>query len=421
MAKLSPRITLVVALLVAPLACADILGIKDATLQTTASGGSGNEGGSDNSGGGSSGGSSKSCGMSYKTECLQTCYDTNCCAEQSTCDNDTDCSALLSCAFDCPSGDNACFTNCETAHPNGHTLLSDLVQCGKANCSLCPDAAGDAAIAQFATATCAKLKACDPVSFSIEHGTLDECVSRSEMANRWIYQLPGATWTAAVYSACSTAWAAASCADYLNGIRPTACEAPGTLAIGAACNSSFECQSLLCDTDGTYCGLCVAATKEGDPCVHGSCNSGLTCAQDSTCQRPRGAGEVCTATLPCAIPLACYNGSCVARQSTVGAACDTAAGLYCDTYKSLICYTSEKKCVAISEFAAVGVGCGVGSDGTATHCAQGTCQSGTQKCVALAKDGSSCDSDNGPYCEWPAFCVDGTCQLEGDLPNCSTS
>jgi hypothetical protein len=61
--------------------------------------------------------------------------------------------------------------------------------------------------------------------------------------------------------------------------------------------------------------------------------------------------------------------------------------------------------------------------GIATNCAdRGFCQTGASGpgvCLAVAADGTACDTSNGPYCEPPARCIttggdtSGTCQLLG--------
>lgn len=402
--------------LAVPAACADVLGIKDAQLQN---GGGSGDGGSDPGGSGSGGSGAVACGMSYKTECLQTCYDTNCCEEQQDCKEDPNCAAFLDCSLQCTSGDASCYADCIEAHPDGADVMAAVGACGRDNCALCPDSQGDAAIAEYAKADCTKLQSCSPAWFSISFGTIADCIARSELANRWSYHVPGSGWTASVYMDCAKAWSAMSCADYLRGNRPPACIVPGKFALGEACNSSVECQSLVCDADQLSCGVCVDAPKQGEACIRDSCENGLTCADDNTCQQLRELGEACAEGIPCALPLICYQGICVERQSTVGAACDTASNLYCDFYKSLTCYTSEKKCVAVTDYASEGESCGVDTDGTATLCASGNCQSGSQTCAAQAEDYEACDDTNGPYCQWPSFCSNGTCQLDSDLPICN--
>jgi hypothetical protein len=415
---------LAVVLLVAT-ACAKVLGIKDAQLEST------------------------TCGYSSSDNCTQACIENSCCSEASACMNDSDCSDMVTCANDCGSDDEVCLTDCISSYPSAWSTFMTMSDCvsgcgcsttGVGGATGTGGASGrggssplggssatavggsavnlDAAIQSFAAADCAKYQACAPGWLALTYGGLPECVNRDLLQYRWIAQQSGVAWQAANYAACATALTQASCADYFSFTALPACSVPGTLANYASCNTGFQCASQFCDTDGLSCGECIDPPLEGEYCASWSCGAGLTCADDGTCQRRRALGESCTANLPCQSLLDCYQGRCVAPLASVGAACDSSVGPYCDYAKSFVCATSTKKCVSITSWALPGQACGVDSTtSTAASCNQGYCGTG-QTCIADAKDHMACDSDVGPYCEWPAFCSSGTCHLESDVAVC---
>jgi hypothetical protein len=277
----------------------------------------------------------------------------------------------------------------------------------------------DNAIAAFAQADCSKYQACDPVSFAAAYGSTSECVVRSVDEQRWVSSLPGVAIGASKLNACTSAYAVLTCDDYLNGVRPTACFLPGTLDSGAACGAAAQCASSFCKSDYLTCGVCAPPPSEAQACVNGQCGSGLVCAADRTCQRPRARGEACSAAWPCRSTLDCFDGVCTEPPAVVGAACDVSAGLLCDRRQALVCNTKTNRCVATVKYSLSGQSCGANPDGSVSTCASATCQSGV--CLALAKDHAACDDKSGPACEWPARCAYGICRLARDVGGCSVN
>lgn len=404
-------------------ACAKVLGIKDAEVEAP------------------------SCGYSTSDSCMRQCIDTQCCSETSVCMGFDECAALVSCVADCDGSDSACESDCIDSYSAALSLFREMSTC-IATCDCSTSGSGGAssgqggassggtsgtgsggtgggnqllnnAITRFAEADCAKYQACAPGWLSIGYGGVAECVARETLQYQWITTLPGVGWKASDFVACGAAWTAASCADYMNGTPLTACIVAGTLALDEPCNSNYQCASLFCDSDGTSCGVCVAAPAVGQACINGVCDSGLVCSLNDVCQKPRGLREACSDDYPCQPRLDCYQGQCALPSITAGTSCDSSINLNCDLGQNYVCALTTDKCVNVASYAAAGQSCGVESTNTsATMCSRGSCDSSTGLCVSRAADHGTCDSSLGPYCEWPAFCYDGTCQLESDIATC---
>jgi len=423
--KIGPRIygSLVLVVLLAT-ACAKVLGIKDAVVEPM------------------------TCGYSTSNSCLQQCIDTSCCSETDACMNDSSCSGLVSCSSACGSSDSACLSGCISTYPEAAAAFVTMSACldscgcdatgtggtsgqggstGTGTTSVGGAAVGGAAsvgpvlaaaITRFAETDCNRYQACAPGWVAMAYGSVTECVNRSILENEWIATLPGVGWTASNFIACGNAWAASSCLDYMNSVLQPDCIVKGTLALGRPCNSNYQCASLMCDTDGTFCGACVAAPAVGDACVRGACAGGLSCSTNNLCQKPRGLREACSADYPCQYRFDCVQGQCALPSGTTGAACNSATNLNCDTAQNYVCALTTNTCVPVTQYMAVGQSCGVNASNTsATRCSGGSCGDGGT-CVARAADGAICDDSVGPYCEWPAFCSNGYCQLESDTSVC---
>jgi hypothetical protein len=71
-------------------------------------------------GGGTDGGGGGSCGnlSSGNAQC-DTCVNSKCCAEATACSNDPACTDILGCFSTKNCADDACYTQCENAHPTG--------------------------------------------------------------------------------------------------------------------------------------------------------------------------------------------------------------------------------------------------------------------------------------------------------------
>lgn len=81
----------------------------------------------------SGGGGGASCGLSTGDATCDTCLDTSCCAPNTACVSDADCTALVTCGDACR--DDACLSGCMTAHPTGAALLDSLSTCVGTSCA----------------------------------------------------------------------------------------------------------------------------------------------------------------------------------------------------------------------------------------------------------------------------------------------
>lgn len=254
--------------------------------------------------------------------------------------------------------------------------------------------------------------------------------------------LPGSTLTQAQLETCAGAIHAAGCTGRPG--LPQACLFDGTLAVGAACNEAFQCQSGLCFASApvgdagpgatTGCGKCEAVASAGQSCASMTCAAGTVCdptrspsvcatvksggagagcngvttvcdvgffcdVTTMTCKPTFAAGQACTSTSECTAPATCRAKTC-ASPSQAGGGCyvdtDCASGLGCGV---------GEKCGAIT-WASAGQPCG-----DLARCLVGVCSSaGT--CPAVVADGQPCPTDDAHTCDSLSLCVDGACALE---------
>jgi hypothetical protein len=193
----------------------------------------------------------------------------------------------------------------------------------------------------------------------------------------------------------------------------------GTLAEGATCVRSEECQSLDCSfstcspnmccqgtcgpaqpplaADGAPCGnagcvvsdtcitdpttgnaTCKPRVTQGGTCNEGDCAEGLTCVLDSTgagtCQTPLASGAACFGYGGCGTGLTCIAGACTPFIA-VGGACDPNNFGECVQWADCDSATSTCKALALP-----GAAC---NTATATFCLAGNCSS-SNTCPTLA-------------------------------------
>ncbi|UJR86610.1 hypothetical protein [Sandaracinus amylolyticus] len=128
---------------------------------------------------------------------------------------------------------------------------------------------------------------------------------------------------------------------------PAECRAviAGTVAPGAACETSVECAGGAC-----VCGECVALVARGGACEDGPCAPGLQCASESlTCEPVPDVlqrGDACEDFYACSGLLRCVDGVCrdgrERRTQALGAPCDAenllcGLGLECDFDHGSVC------------------------------------------------------------------------------------
>lgn len=403
--------------LLGSVSCANVLGIKDAELDTSGTGGTVGMG--DMVGMGDTG---EGCGFSWMTDCWQECADNNCCDESRACADSATCLAYIDCIKACGNDPN-CVASCDKQYPEAVPLAWSLESC-LGGCG-CPDAteqsptALETAINSYAEADCRKMDDCSPGWLVEEFGTVEECSARTVKQHQWLAELPGTAWVESAYVDCAKAIDDASCVDFTNWTIPE-CSLPGTRKNGESCDVGRQCASLVCENPHDTCGRCVEAPSEGDDCIGGVCGQGLVCSDARTCGRPRAVGEGCSGELPCQPKAICYNGVCTQLIRDEGATCDPNAGLFCDTSQKLVCSSSISQCVFTNEYLGDGESCGVDSEkGTMSGCARGVCSNDAQMiCIGFGDSGASCDEAAGRYCEWPAYCSGGTCRFFWDGERC---
>ena len=273
-----------------------------------------------------------------------------------------------------------------------------------------PNEDAAAACDEYAVAMCHKLAICN--SWFIASYFEDEasCVKRSATASGCVgsFALLGTSRTVERLEACTSATNRATCAEWLDNdpIALAACIAkPGSLSNGTGCGSDAQCQSGNCRLSDE-CGVCGPARGAGDTCSGADgCAPGLSC-NNLVCGRAKGAGETCDSRADCPNSLACNDGHCASPRSAgencTEDACDAHAGLYC---ANGVCRTTQYAAPGQHCDWANGLDCAAGGFCRST----GTSSQGT--CVAPAKDGESCDDEQGPRCSAWATCTGGHCKL----------
>jgi hypothetical protein len=310
------------------------------------------------------------------------------------------------------------------------------------------DGSASQACADWARARCQRYDACsDGLYVQIHWGDEATCESSGVQTCTIGLSSNGTASSAATFEACAQALPAESCADFLGDSPVSACAAlAGSLANGAPCVGSSQCQSTYCAVPQyATCGVCAAVPAAGSACaVAADCGArgGLTCAEN-VCVAFGQASASCSAAAPCGIGFDCVGatktqpGSCQATVATVGATCDPkrATAASCDPTLELTCDPTTKMCVQNTVVDA-GATCGAVGGGEAKCAASGTCviptadagaddagsdagaAQTTGTCLAAAATGSPCDTSAGPACIAPAKCVTasdastaGTCQV----------
>lgn len=305
--------------------------------------------------------------------------------------------------------------------------------CGGSTTGAGSNANAAQACAGSAKARCEKRDACtNGVANKVRFGDEPTCEARDQDNCNAALDAPSTSTTPDSVTACGSSITAQTCSEFLAGTTTSACEpTAGKIANGAACLYGAQCQSTYCAVPiGAACGTCAPLPKVGDSCaVTGNCGRDLVCTRDtSVCVVPVGLNGACGRGAPCEPTLGCVGattlrmGTCQARASTVGAACDplertapsceSALGLYCDA--------TSGTCKDVG-FATTGQTCGATATGEVVCTGGASCQrpsgSRTGTCVAPAADGAPCDPTNGPDCLSPARCIttssgaSGTCKL----------
>jgi hypothetical protein len=290
-----------------------------------------------------------------------------------------------------------------------------------------------AACAAYATARCARYRACLPMRFAILYSSFADCEQATRVTCLGELSAPGTSRTPLAVSACALDSAAQSCADWL-GALPASCAEPGSLAVDAGCEYNSQCASRYCQrAQGSWCGVCRARDIAGAPCdpQQGSCISSLRCAYgcpgpDSCaaadmvyrCAQEKALGSACDNVTECRPGLVCVSGACTTPKG-LGEVCDSKESLSCDVAADLSCV--DGVCIENS-YAAAGAVCNTpsasycsglgacdGSDGHAVSTGPGTCS-------PPGAEGEACSSDS--LCHQPALCLGGSCTSPVNAETC---
>jgi hypothetical protein len=239
----------------------------------------------------------------------------------------------------------------------------------------------DQSCSDSAHARCTRYESCSAVWLSEVYADEATCESRVKASCLNSLSAPSNANNPSHNESCATAIPGWSCGDIVIGANaPAACaQVTGPLATGAACYANGQCQTGFCGFANASCGTCMAAPQVGEPCTgpH-QCGPGLTCAGDGKCALFALPGTACGTSQPCAPGNQCIGSVCKATATAV------AAGQPCGNV-----------------------------NGTVTGCLDGSCenQGGKLVCVARAAPGAACNVTGGPFCQAPALCVGGSCQI----------
>jgi hypothetical protein len=281
--------------------------------------------------------------------------------------------------------------------------------------------------------------------------------------------LPGSMLTEAQLDACAAALRANSCAAVMPYSLPDACVFHGSLAGGAPCSASNQCDSGVCGSppagpapSGGGCGQCIAPAAVGQPCPYGLCAQGSFCntpgypnpptatcvAGDppsptvglgAGCDISNGQGDIYV----CAAGLYCNRSSVCAPAGAVdtGGACDQdaackvglhcvagEAGQFCDgpqpaggwcNFDHMLPFDCADGLVCTSGQCEPGAWVGDGQVcGGKNVCLRGNCgfTSTTEGvCPKVIPDGAPCTNDPTATCDTLSACIDGVCQIAGNL------
>jgi len=284
------------------------------------------------------------------------------------------------------------------------------------------------ACSDYATAECNVRNGCtNGFAITIDFGDVSTCQSRLEASCANALAAPGTGSTPAHVEGCAQALGGQSCFDYFTNATPAACATPaGTLAAGAGCAFSAQCQSAFCAIESSeVCGTCQAAPQAGSACGGGvGCGDGLICFSDSeSCGVGVEDGGACSDHDACGAGESCVglvdggHGTCVPRGG-VSAPCDPKEGTEpsCFGAGGIACVRGVRDagtCLPISVETS-GATCGTVAGqadavcGTGGLCVKSSPDGGTGACQGYVSDGQSCDSVLGPPCVTPAKCVPAT-------------
>ena len=314
---------------------------------------------------------------------------------------------------------------------------------GSTSCGAFGTITSDKACTYYAQSYCATLSVCAPALLD-KAGYDSEATCRDRVYLSCLQHIiaPGSNVEPRLYAAAANILAQSSCALFYSGEATATltidslCGVAGSKIGGSGCYVDDQCDSLVCQKGGNLCGACTTVADVNEQCssttgcapglycdqqlckpkgsIGQNCSNSIDCTPElhcvvGSCQLRQGAGASCSSERDCKAELVCYGGKC--KQPSLGetnASCNGSEPLSCNTFKNFYC--SGGKCTA-------------GSSGLpGQNCTSSSvCKSGAKcvipsgqsqgVCMAIAVDGASCNANTGPYCQDPAVCVSGKCQL----------
>ncbi|MEB2313205.1 MAG: hypothetical protein OZ928_15245, partial [Polyangiaceae bacterium] len=310
------------------------------------------------------------------------------------------------------------------------------------DCAAHTTATPESACDDYADAVCSLMERCAPGMLSF-FGATDHAICVAVYRNQCSQELaaPGSRVTPAFVAAYSVVTESVSCDDFGNDAlgsadasQPECGSKSGSLAGGATCYTSSQCTSRKCGEGSDPChGTCAALGKLGDgcgsddncpsgaycdtvdhtckaqgdagaSCSSESCKSGLFCGAGDKCQVQRDIGESCTATEECKGNRICGKEQKCKKPAlaALGETCDPDEESSCDPRQLLTCDDATSKCVGmLGPLPGLGDPC-VFACGGGASCLN-------KVCVAIAKNGESCDETAGPACMLGSTCKSGSC------------
>jgi hypothetical protein len=262
--------------------------------------------------------------------------------------------------------------------------------------------------AAFAKTQCQRMQACSPYLLATSFGDSAQCETALTSSCTKNQAAPGADATQG--AGCIDALEAVACEDLFGNSFPDACRLQGSLAIGSACGSDWQCASGVCNFDSSQCGQCADPVPEnGDCTTNKRCAHGLNCNTSNRCVRPGRRNDPCATASPCVLAFACIEGVC-SDPLPSASACDPAA-LSCNLLAGGNCLpdlaTGDNFCreTILSE---PGSMCGF-FNGTIYQCkGDAMCTGGF--CEPRPKAGQACDPQM-PLCVQPATCQGTQCVI----------
>jgi len=252
--------------------------------------------------------------------------------------------------------------------------------------------------ADYAASLCQRIESCAPAELPTSGlATIVDCLSRFDAACTEAMQAPKTGLTPTMLGICLGEIPEMPCPRLSDGNSlpgdgmPGCTPEGGTAALGASCNTPWQCASGACSFMEPFtCGMCVPAGSPSPPPALGDpCSFSGACPLNSYCD---AITNTCT-PLP-----------------ALGATCDPSRVDICDlTGPPAACDKTTSICTALN-IELPGTACISPPDPNAGRCF-GPCVTDTQgtNCVANAFPGQVCVDKGNPFCVVGSQCDNGVC------------